>query len=69
MAKNQHSSSPGARWERAVVIGGGYAGLVTARVLADHFDEVLVLERDPLRSRRRSPAGPAAGVRSTPRCR
>ncbi|WP_030785433.1 FAD-dependent oxidoreductase [Streptomyces sp. NRRL S-920] len=50
MAKNQHSSSPGARWERAVVIGGGYAGLVTARVLADHFDEVLVLERDPLRS-------------------
>ncbi|MER7348259.1 FAD-dependent monooxygenase [Streptomyces aurantiacus] len=48
MAKNQHSSSPGARWERAVVVGGGYAGLVTARVLADHFTEVLVLERDPV---------------------
>ncbi|MFJ4787828.1 NAD(P)/FAD-dependent oxidoreductase [Streptomyces sp. NPDC088794] len=33
-------------WGKAVVIGGGYAGLVTARVLADHFSEVVVLERD-----------------------
>ncbi|MEV7416073.1 FAD-dependent monooxygenase [Streptomyces sp. NPDC089919] len=33
-------------WRRAVVIGGGYAGLLAARVLADHFAEVLVLERD-----------------------
>lgn len=48
MAKIQQSSSPGTRWDRAVVIGGGYAGLVTARVLADHFIEVLVLERDPM---------------------
>ncbi|MFJ9850835.1 FAD-dependent oxidoreductase [Streptomyces sp. NPDC101150] len=39
-------SSP--RWGKAVVIGGGYAGLVTARVLADHFAEVLVLEWDPV---------------------
>ncbi|MFF4346006.1 FAD-dependent oxidoreductase [Streptomyces sp. NPDC001530] len=31
---------------RAVVVGGGYAGLVTARVLADRFDEVTVIERD-----------------------
>ncbi|MCB9766488.1 MAG: hypothetical protein H6739_42330 [Alphaproteobacteria bacterium] len=30
---------------RAVVLGGGFAGLVTARVLADRFDEVLVLEQ------------------------
>ncbi|MGW6916948.1 FAD-dependent oxidoreductase [Kitasatospora sp. NPDC054939] len=36
------------RWGRAVVVGGGYAGLVTARVLADHFREVVVLERDPV---------------------
>ncbi|TGB14529.1 FAD-dependent monooxygenase [Streptomyces sp. MZ04] len=49
MANNQNSSSPGTRWGRAVVVGGGYAGLVTARVLADHFTEVLVLERDPVR--------------------
>jgi hypothetical protein len=31
---------------RAVVYGGGLAGLAAARVLADHFDEVVLLERD-----------------------
>ncbi|MER5730586.1 FAD-dependent monooxygenase [Streptomyces sp. NPDC002138] len=36
----------GTRWDRAVVVGGGHAGLVTARVLADHFREVVILERD-----------------------
>ncbi|QES09547.1 monooxygenase [Streptomyces venezuelae] len=35
-------------WGTAVVVGGSYAGLVTARVLADFFDEVVVLERDPV---------------------
>src|SRR5437763_1307238 len=30
----------------AVVIGGSMAGLLAARVLADHFDQVTVLERD-----------------------
>jgi 2-polyprenyl-6-methoxyphenol hydroxylase-like FAD-dependent oxidoreductase len=30
----------------AVVIGGSVAGLMTARVLANHFDHVTVLERD-----------------------
>jgi 2-polyprenyl-6-methoxyphenol hydroxylase-like FAD-dependent oxidoreductase len=33
---------------RAVVLGGSVAGLCAARVLADGFDEVVVLERDPL---------------------
>jgi 2-polyprenyl-6-methoxyphenol hydroxylase-like FAD-dependent oxidoreductase len=32
--------------ERAIVIGGSLAGLMTARVLADHFDQVTILERD-----------------------
>lgn len=32
----------------AVVIGGSMAGLLSARVLADHFDEVTVVERDAL---------------------
>lgn len=32
--------------ERAIVIGGSIAGLMTARVLADHFEQVVVLERD-----------------------
>jgi len=31
---------------RAVIVGGGMAGLTTARVLADAFEEVVVLERD-----------------------
>lgn len=31
---------------RAVVIGGSIAGLMAARVLSDHADEVLVVERD-----------------------
>ncbi|MGY1601652.1 NAD(P)/FAD-dependent oxidoreductase [Geodermatophilus sp. SYSU D00815] len=33
---------------RAVVVGGSMAGLLAARVLADHFEEVVVVERDPL---------------------
>lgn len=31
---------------RAVVVGGGVAGLLAGRVLSDHFDEVRILERD-----------------------
>ncbi|WP_436908777.1 FAD-dependent oxidoreductase [Halosimplex marinum] len=34
--------------ERAVVLGGSIAGLCAARVLADGFDEVVVVERDSL---------------------
>ena len=32
--------------EKAVVIGGSIAGLMTARVLADYFEHVVVLERN-----------------------
>lgn len=32
--------------QRAIVIGGGMAGLLAGRVLADHFDRVAILERD-----------------------
>src|SRR5438552_11080662 len=44
--------------QRAVVIGGSIAGLCAARVLADYFDRVTVLDRDA------DPAGPLdrAGV-------
>ena len=31
---------------QAVVIGGSIAGLLTARVLADFYDSVMVVERD-----------------------
>jgi 2-polyprenyl-6-methoxyphenol hydroxylase-like FAD-dependent oxidoreductase len=34
--------------EKAIVIGGSIAGLLSARVLADYFQQVLILERDRL---------------------
>jgi len=40
--------------EKAVVIGGSIAGLMTARVLADYFEHVVVLERN---LRRAAPRG------------
>jgi 2-polyprenyl-6-methoxyphenol hydroxylase-like FAD-dependent oxidoreductase len=42
------------RFPRAIVIGGSIAGLLSARVLSEHFTEVILLERDPL------PSGPEA---------
>lgn len=33
---------------RAVVLGGGFAGLLSARVLADAYDQVTIVERDLL---------------------
>src|SRR5689334_13113894 len=32
--------------KKAIVIGGGIAGLLAARVLAEHYGDVLVIERD-----------------------
>lgn len=37
--------------DHAVVIGGSIAGLVSARVLADHFNQVTILERDHIEPR------------------
>src|SRR6516162_1459312 len=34
--------------DHALVIGGSMAGLATARVLADHFERVTLVERDEL---------------------
>ncbi|MEU9097331.1 NAD-binding protein [Streptomyces sp. NPDC048361] len=36
-----------AGWDKAVVLGGGYAGLLAARVLTGYFQQVTVIERDP----------------------
>jgi flavin-dependent dehydrogenase len=46
------------RYGHAIVVGASIAGLLAARVLADHFERVTVVERDQL------PTGPAfrAGV-------
>ena len=41
------SDQVGVQGEQAVVIGAGMAGLLAARVLADVFDKVTVIERDP----------------------
>lgn len=43
---------------RAVVLGGSVAGLLAARVLSDHADEVLIIERDDTDVT----AGPRPGV-------
>lgn len=34
--------------EHAIVIGGGFAGLLAGRVLADFFKKVTIIERDSL---------------------
>src|SRR6202140_2361818 len=44
--------------QRAVVVGAGLGGLSAARVLADYFDEVIILDRDELPD----DAAPRAGV-------
>lgn len=31
---------------RAIVVGSGMAGLFAARILSDHFDEVVLIDRD-----------------------
>ena len=36
--------------KRAIVIGAGVSGLTAAQALADHFEQVIVLERDELPS-------------------
>ncbi len=39
-----HASAP--KEEQAIVIGDSIAGMLAARVLADHFDLVTIVERD-----------------------
>lgn len=36
------------KYSHAIVIGGSMAGLLTARVLSDHFDQVTLIERDKM---------------------
>lgn len=43
--------------KHAVVIGGSMGGLLTARVLSEHFKRVTVLERDPVRDEPESRKG------------
>ena len=58
--------------ERAVVLGASMGGLLAARVLADFYDTVTVVERDILPDepigRRRGATGSAPSCSSGPRC-
>lgn len=45
-AKNQATSPAQTPSRHAVVLGGSLAGLLTARVLADYFEHVTLIERD-----------------------
>ena len=47
--------------QQAVVIGAGMGGLSAARAVADHFERVLILERDALPADPRDPAGVPQG--------
>jgi 2-polyprenyl-6-methoxyphenol hydroxylase-like FAD-dependent oxidoreductase len=44
--KSAMTTSPA--YTHAVVLGASMAGLLTARVLSDHFDRVTIVERDPV---------------------
>jgi len=52
--------------QRAIIIGSGFVGLVTARVLADRFDQIILVERGQLPQtpapRRQIPQGQQAHV-------
>ncbi|MCA1821451.1 MAG: FAD-dependent monooxygenase [Pseudonocardia sp.] len=54
----RHSSSIGGH---AAVIGGGMAGLLAARVLANHFERVTLIERDQLPPEMRARKGVPQG--------
>src|SRR5262249_51895081 len=45
---NETTTDPRFGGSHALVIGGSMAALPTARVLADHFERVTLVERDPL---------------------
>jgi 2-polyprenyl-6-methoxyphenol hydroxylase-like FAD-dependent oxidoreductase len=50
--RNGHPTGSGMSERHAVVLGAGIAGLLSARILADHYEAVTLIERDVL------PAGP-----------
>ena len=43
------------QFQHAVILGSGMAGLVTARILSDFFEQITVIEKDA------EPSGPGAG--------
>jgi len=47
--------------KQALIVGAGMGGLTAARVLADYFERVLVLERDTLPAHAQDRAGTPQG--------
>ncbi|HEY4418924.1 MAG TPA: hypothetical protein VGN22_05390 [Pseudonocardia sp.] len=47
LSTSRRPTDPRPIMDRAVVVGASMAGLLAARVLSDHADEVIVIERDP----------------------
>jgi glycine/D-amino acid oxidase-like deaminating enzyme len=47
--------------KQTIVIGAGISGLAAARALADHFEEVVVFERDEFPSGATAPPGEPQG--------
>ena len=60
-ANHQVESDGRAQGRHAVVLGGSLAGLLAARVLADHFEEVTLIERDAYPDTTEAPQGNSAG--------
>lgn len=51
------STAPGLRGKKAIVIGGSLGGLLTARALRNHFDEIIILEKDKVNNEPESRKG------------
>lgn len=69
MKMEQIALSEGKR-ERAIIIGGGIGGLLTARVLADYYTDVLIIDKDEFPSQPVDRTGTPQGFhphRFTPR--
>jgi 2-polyprenyl-6-methoxyphenol hydroxylase-like FAD-dependent oxidoreductase len=54
-----HMANQTPKHNHAIVIGGSLTGLLTARVLSDHFNKVTILERDPVHDAPESRKGQA----------
>ncbi len=66
-SKNYKENGASPKNRHAVVLGGSLAGLLAARVLADHFEEVTLIERDVYRDAPETRRGiPQANVNEDP---
>ena len=48
LVKQANSNSSQCLGNRAIIVGGSIAGLLSARVLSEYFQQVIILDRDKL---------------------